>query len=134
MKHLPFVGTVKSHKVIMDFQDRYERYLTTLEGQRVNVEVKKFKKDRTPPQLKYYWAVPVRLISQHTGYEEEEVHSILKQMFLKCINKDGYEYVKSLSKMARQVDTVDMNGFIEAIQRWAAQELSLYIPDPNEEA
>jgi hypothetical protein len=70
--------------------------------------------------------VPVRLISQHTGYEESEVHAILKQMFLKSVNKGNYEYVKSLSTIARQVDTREMNELIEKIQRWAAVELEKF--------
>ena len=130
---IPFVGTVEKGKIKVDFPDRFERYLLTLEGKRVNVQIKKFRKDRTPPQLRYYWGVCVRLISQETGYEEAEVHGILKQMFLKDVNEGGYEYVKSLSKIARQVDTVEMNEFIEKVQRWAAMKIGLYIPDPQEE-
>jgi len=127
-----FVGDVKQGKLHLYNKASFDRWLITLEEKKVIVQVKKFRKDRTPSQLKYYWAVPVRLISQHTGYEESEVHAILKQMFLKTTNKDGYTYVKSLSAVARQVDTTEMKEFIEKVQRWAAKELNLYIPDPGE--
>jgi len=126
-----FVGTVTKGKLHLDMQPSYDRWLVTLEGKRVVLSVKKFRKDRTPPQLKYYWGVCVRLLSQHTGYEEDEVHAILKYKFLRAVNDDGYEYVKSLSTIARQVDTLEMNEFIEKIQRWGA-EIGCYIPDPQE--
>jgi hypothetical protein len=130
---MDFVGTVEKGRLKLDLPASFDRWLMTLEGKKIIVSVRRFSKDRTPPQLRYYWAVPVRLISQHTGYEEGEVHAILKQMFLKTVNADGYEYVKSLSAIARQVDTTEMNELKEKIQRWAATKLGLYIPDPNEE-
>lgn len=30
--------------------------------------------DRTPPQNRYWWAVPMELLHQATGYEKEELH------------------------------------------------------------
>ena len=125
-----FVGTAQKGELKLDLPESYKRWLLTLENQRTITTTKKFRKDRTPPQLKFYWAVPVRLLSQHTGYEENEIHAILKYKFLKTVNEDGYEYIKSLSTIARQVDTREMNEFIEKIQRWGA-EIGCYIPDPE---
>ena len=126
-----FVGNIKQGKLQLDLQNSFDRWLNTLEGKRVTVSVKRFRKDRSSQQLRYYWAVPVRLLSQQTGYEESEIHAILKYKFLRAINKDGYEYIKSLSTIAKQVDTSEMNEYIEKIQRWAAQDLQVFIPDPE---
>lgn len=75
---------------------------------------------RSNPQNKYYFGVIVDMISQETGNEPEETHELLKLKFLKPMGKQN----------TTQLDTREFNLYIEKIQRWAAQELSMVIPDP----
>ena len=77
---------------------------------------------RSNPQNKYYFGVVVDMISEETGNEPEETHELLKLKFLKSMGKAN----------TTQLDTKEFNIYIEKIQRWAAQELSCVIPDPNE--
>ena len=129
-----FVGTVEQGKLRVDFQANFERWLMTLEGQRVTIEVKKFRKKRTLPQMKYYFGVVIESLLEPMGYrkdEKEKVHQIMKYMFLRTIDDNGYEYVPTLSEITK-VDTVKMGDYLEQIKMFAAQELNTYIPDADE--
>ena len=54
------------------------------------------------------------------------IHEELKRMFLPKIGK--LNIVKSTSSL----NTAEFTDYIENIRLWAAQELGVYIPDPNE--
>ena len=129
-----FVGTVEQGKLRVDFQANFERWLMTLEGQRVTIEVKKFRKKRTLPQMKYYFGVVIEHLLEPMGYrkdEKEKVHQIMKYRFLRTIDDNGNEYVPTLSEITK-VDTVKMGDYLEQIKMFAAQELNTYIPDADE--
>ena len=64
------------------------------------------------------------MISEETGNEPEETHELLKLKFLKPMGKLN----------TTQLTTGEFKIYIEKIQRWAAQELSMNIPEPHEEA
>ena len=59
----------------------YLAHLQKLENKDVYITVQKVRAIRTEQQMKYYWKVVVGLLSEDTGYEPEEMHEILKEMF-----------------------------------------------------
>ena len=129
-----FVGTIEQGKLDIDFSANFDRWLSTLEGQRVTVEVKKFRKNRTLPQMRYYFGVVIERLLEPMGYrkdEKEKVHQIMKYKFLRTIDDNGNEYVPTLSEITK-VDTVRMGEYLDQIKIFAAQELGTYIPDPSE--
>ncbi len=125
-----FVGTVEQGKLDIDFSANYERYLVTLEGQRVTIEVKKFKKKRSIEQNSYYWAVLIDILSKEFGYESEEIHLMLREKFLRIHDNIHPDFV--IARSTTKLTTVEFVEYIEKIQRWAAQEHQIYLPDPNE--
>jgi len=129
-----FVGTVEQGKLDIDFSANFDRWLMILEGQRVTIEVKKFKKKRSLPQMRYYFGVVIEELLEPMGYrkdEKEKVHQIMKYKFLRTIDDNGNEYVPTLSEITK-VDTVRMGEYLDQIKIFAAQDLGWYIPDPNE--
>lgn len=122
-----FVGTVEKGKLHIDFRPNFDRWLVTLEGQRVTVEVKKFRKNRTDAQNRYWWGCVIDILSKHTGYEPEEMHDAIKIKFLP-VEKAGLISGRSTARL----NTAEFNDLIERVQRWAAQDLQVYIPDPEE--
>jgi len=123
-----FVGSVKDGKLILDLPGNFKRYLITLEDKRVTCEVKKFVKKRSIEQNNYWWGVVVKILSEHTGFEPEEMHDWLKLEFLPVHSKDGK--MKS-GKSTTRLTTLEFVDLIERVQRWAAQDLQVYIPDPQ---
>jgi hypothetical protein len=123
-----FVGTVEKGVLRVDLPSNFERWLMTLEGQRVTIEVKKFRKNRTDAQNKYWWGVVIDILSKHTGYEPEEMHDAIKIKFMP-VERAGLIAGKSTARLT----TIEFMELIERVQRWAAQDLQCYIPDPSEE-
>jgi len=121
-----FFGTVKHGKLILDDKDRFDQYLLTLEGE-TQVVVGRRKKSRSTPQNKYYWGVCIRLLSEETGYNKNETHDALRMLFLMDHSK-GIPTIRSTASLT----TVQFEDYLSKIRMWASQELSCYIPEPNE--
>ena len=86
---------------------------------------------RSGAQNRYYWSVVVRLLSETTGYEAEEMHEVLKLKFnRKTVDVAGEEM--DIGGTTTKMTTEQFNEYIGQIQRWAAQELGCIIPDPHE--
>ena len=113
---------------------RIQRWIRTFKpDQKVDIIIKKHVNKRTDPQNNYYWAVIVRMLSAYCGYTKDETHSALKYKFASfkpTMSSFGSELprIESTAKMS----TERFNEYIEEIKRWAAEDLSMYIPDPEE--
>lgn len=82
---------------------------------------------RSNQQNRYYHGVICKLVADHTGYSPDETHQILAEMFL-SYEKDGRTFVTSTTKLK----TVKFEAYMEQCRRWAAMELQVYVPMPNE--
>lgn len=97
------------------------------------VQVAKYQKKRTLDQNAFLHAVPLRLICDHTGYEIDDIKTLL------CGRAFGWHEYEVLGERRRkpckttsQLNTEQFNFFLEWLESWAAQELGLIIPKPNE--
>jgi hypothetical protein len=75
-------------------------------------------KHRSNPQNRYFHGVVLPLLSDHTGYTDEEMKGILKYKFR----------VKHTSSL----DTKGFEEFCSQIRQWASRDLGCWIPEPNE--
>jgi hypothetical protein len=98
------------------------------EGASYILDLKKAKKKRSAPQNAYYWGVIVLVISDHTGYTSQEAHQELAGMFLSYTHENGKRFVKSTTEL----NTFEFEQYAEKCRRWAATELDITIPLPNE--
>ena len=78
-----FRGKVENGKLTIDDYDGYSSWLYGLDGKEVSIVVDTWKKNRSDNENRYYRGVAIKLISEHTGYSDDEVHELLKSMFLK---------------------------------------------------
>lgn len=125
-----FFGTIQFGKLTLENADAYELYLYTLNGP-VEVTVRRKSNKRTLSQNQYYWAVVIRLIADETGHTSDEIHEMMKRMFLKdiiTIKGEKYETVKSSCGL----DTLEFSkDYIDRIRRWAQETIGVIIPDPE---
>jgi len=121
-----FQGTVKDGKIKLYNLESYKEYLLTIDGD-VEVIVRKPIKRKTNPQLRYLFGVVYKMISEHTGMDIEEVDMAMKMMF--ALNTDT---AIPTVKLKRNMSTTEVMEFTERTKRWAAEDLGLYIPEPNE--
>jgi hypothetical protein len=132
MKITPkFSGTAKSGKVVYDNKESFDRYLMTLEGKKVNIVVAEFKKNRSLNQNRYYWGVVIKVLSDETGYEKEEMHTYLADKFLGFYT-DVYGKTLKVIPTTSSLKTMEFEEYLSKIRIFASKELSIYIPDPNE--
>lgn len=83
-------------------------------------------------QNKYYWGVIIKVLSEHTGYEKDDLHGYLTKRFLGVTYIDleagqVTEVTKSTSRLNKQ----DFMNYCERIRIWAHESLGLKIPDPE---
>lgn len=97
------------------------------------VEVKLFKKKRSLNQNAFLHAVPLKIICDHTGYDIEDMKTYLLGT---AYGWEEYrmfgETRKRPMKRSHELKTDEFNWFLEWIEAWAARELQLAIPKPNE--
>lgn len=110
------------------------------------VTVEPVRMTRSLTQNAYLWAVPYKMLSEHTGYEAEELHEYF------CGQVFGWKDKKvprtprnptGIESVPVRTTTIDENGkravlsvtafsdFVAYIQRFAAQKCGILIPDPD---
>jgi hypothetical protein len=109
-------------------------YVKSLKDGIYSWEIKKYNRLRSNDQNEYYWWVVIKILSLETGYEEEEMHEILKSMFLSEKERLRWDRRKkvTITKSTSALSTKEFEEFLEKVRRWAAKTLSCYIPLPNE--
>jgi hypothetical protein len=126
-----FLGKAKNGTLNLQCPDTFRKYLYSLNDKDVEFIVRLPRKDRSSQENKYYWSVPVTLISEHTGYTPDEVHEFLKLKFLsKIIVMVGKD--ERIPRSSTELSTLEWEKWMTEIREWAAQELSLSIPLPKE--
>ena len=92
-------------------------------GNKIQVRIR----GRSLNENSYYWKIVVRTLSDHTGFEPEEMHELLKWKFLRVV-RGKLEACRSTTSLS----TVDFEDYLSKIRMWASQELNCWIPEPNE--
>jgi len=90
-----------------------------------------YKKGRSNSQNRYYWGVVVKMLSEYTGFTDEEIHEILKHHFL-SVNKTFNDMIFYIPQSTTSLTTAQMEDYLTKVRRWAAAELGCSIPEPNE--
>jgi len=126
-----FRGTVKDGKLKVQQRDNFMDYVSRLEGKVVEVVVREAKNIRSLNQNAYYWGVVIKMISDETGYSAQEVHDILRGLFLSSEVKIAGKIV-TVVKSTTDLNTKQFEDYLSEIRMWASKELSLFVPNPNQ--
>lgn len=91
---------------------------------------------RSVQSNRYYWGVVVELLSDHTGYTPDEIHEVLKAKFIpkRLSVSDGNGEIKGefvIGGTTTEMNKLEFGEFITRIREWAAEELHVVIPDPD---
>lgn len=123
--------------VFCDFRKKESKqklfeHLKTLDNV-YKVEIKRDRENRSGQQNKYYWGVVIQMISEYTGFLPDEVHELLKGKFLKydkAFKTTGEAF--TISRSTTDLDTWEFENYLEQCRIFAASEIELIIPLPNE--
>jgi len=126
-----FYGLSKSGNVQFERWPDVSRYLTTMDGKRVEIVIKPYKPRRSNPQNRYYHGVIIPILADHFGYTHDEMHDAIKWEFLKKEEDEESEEIKppTVGSTAK-LKTDQFNQLLEEIKQWAASEYKVFIPDP----
>ncbi len=126
-----FYGVVRGGKLTLRDADKFKEFLSSMEGKDITVTVKKAEYTRTGAENRYYWGVIVRMVSDEMAIIPDEAHDFLKSLFLKVgVDVNGKRY--EITKSSADLSIGDFEDYCEKVRQWAANELELIIPLPNE--
>ena len=121
-----FEGYIQDGTVYLERQWKYAELLTKLEGQNIELTIRRKRRTRTNQQNRYLHGVVIPTLAEHLGYDQVEMKQALKWRFLQ-VHHDKLPTVRYTAEL----DTAEMTEFIEQIRRLAA-ELGCDIPSPGE--
>lgn len=105
-------------------------------GALVRMRVEPARATRSIQANRYYWGVVVDAIAEHTGYDPDDVHEILKARFLPkpLAVRAGNgrvvaEYV--IGGTTTTLTDAEFSDYCRRIKAWALDELDVAIPDPE---
>lgn len=122
-----FPVVIQKGQMKMPNRLKFEKFVQSKRDGDYILSVKKKKKYRSDQQNKYLWGVIYKIISDETGYLDEEVHAHLARKFL--LDRSGKIPVP---KSTTELSTMEFEEYTENCRRWGAKELGLNIPLPNE--
>jgi hypothetical protein len=138
---MTFTGTIqphqRRHRVQMDAQEaaRLSAYLRTLPaGRVVTVAVSDKRSDRASA---YYWGVVVKLASEHTGMEPEDLHDEFCARFLTRRQIEVVDYATGEAEQvtvpgrSSSLSVRDFYEFVERVRQFLAEHLDVVTPDPD---
>lgn len=115
------------------------------EGKAWRVGIEEMKSERSLKQNRYLFGIAYKLLSEHTGYEKDDLHTyLLGKHFgtkLKRVPKSRHNR-EGLIEIPLRTTTTDENGlrsvlartpfseFVDFVKRFAAQ-AGVYVPDPD---
>ncbi len=120
-------GKVRGGKLKLDAPQNYLVELSKLEGQRIELTIRKERHVRSLSQNKYYWGVIIEILSNNFGYDKEEMHEALKFKFLKKHEDTDLVTVGSTAKLS----TAEFTEYIDEIMRWSSTEYQVVIPSAD---
>jgi len=133
MTELTFFGSVdESGKLHIRDRKGFIIYIRQFAGKDVIIDVKRKKTNRSLQQNAFFHSW-INLLSEHTGYDFEEMKEIVKFKFLKTekINENTGEvltFIKHTSKLNKE----DFAEFCNNVQKWCNEEFNIRLPLPNE--
>lgn len=112
-------------------KEALSNYFSSQEGKELTATFSKAKSQRTLSQNAYLWGIVYKLVGEATGHSVNEVHEILKRMFIppRIIVYRGKEL--RIAGSTSNLSKIEFSEYLERI-RAEAGELGITIPDPEQ--
>jgi hypothetical protein len=117
MKATTFTGSIENGRLKLDNRAAFARLVSLLDGKRVELQLRKFKKKRSIPQNNWYFGVLLPAFAEHVGITADDMHEQLKQHFLAVRIDENFARVRSTTELT----TEEFSRYMEDCQRLAAE-------------
>lgn len=98
-----------------DRQIEFHSYLHSLEGEEVEINVKKRRKIRGRNQNALYW-VYLQLLSEDTGYTPQELHDLFKEAFIPAEKITAFGLESTKYKTTTDMSPMEFSDYIKNIE------------------
>jgi hypothetical protein len=95
------------------------------------IEWKRFKKVRSNDQNALYW-MWLTCLEQETGQEKDSLHDYFREKYLQVTYDQVFDSERKILQSTTKLDTVAMKNYLDKIQVFAATELAVTLPDPED--
>jgi hypothetical protein len=117
-------------------REALDEFLGSQDGREMVLTVRRKGSKRSADQNAFYHGVVLKLLSEHTGFEPEDMHEWLKKQFLpakllQVVTQHGEAIEHEVRPTTTTLTTEQFSQYWERIQRWAATDLGVVIPDPD---
>jgi len=119
-------------RIVFDELERFNRFLQTKAGRRVEVLVRSPRNIRSLRQNAYWWSTPVEIMAAYMGEERTATHyALLGECF-------GYHWNDKLKQQvpnkgsSSALTVEEFSSLIEWCPPWALENFGVQIPLPNE--
>jgi hypothetical protein len=123
---------VENGKLIIPDRERLIQDAKQFEGKSIFIILDEEKQTRSNSQNRYYHGVVLKLISDHTGFTIDETHELMLEMFADKSEKKIGNETYFIKHRSHSMKTDRFEKYLEDIRRFAAIELQVEIPLPNE--
>lgn len=118
---------IQAGKIVTFDRQSFQSRIKFIGNGKFFLHISKDRPSRSTQQNRYLWGCVYDLMSKDTGYTADEIHQIMAEMFL-GYEKNGKRFVRSTTTLS----TVEMEDYLEKVRRFAATDLNIFIPLPNE--
>lgn len=102
------------------------------DGKPYTVEIKVKRKQRSTDQNRLYW-LWLTCIMAETGEHKDRLHEFFKQHFLGGEEHWAFnKYQVIVPRSTSTLDTKQMTDYLERVQQFAATELGIVLPNPED--
>ena len=121
-------GTIKKGSIVFDDKAKFFNDLNKFDDDiKIIIEIREAKDVRTNAQNRLWWKW-IEIISDETGNQKEEIHSILKYKFLlreEIIDGEIHQGLKSTTTLTKE----EFNKLTNDVFFWANDTLNIKLPN-----
>lgn len=130
---MDLIATVNESGTAVQWQapEKFRATLQKFAGQRIAVSLRKPRDKRSLDQNAYWWAVPVKVLAEHCGYTENQMHyALLGECFGFTAGPTGLTVPVKPSSSDLSVE--EFGKLIDWVLVWAPSELGCALQSPSE--
>lgn len=134
-----FIGSGIVEKGQLKIRNR-KRFEDEFKGWRdcnVTITIERSHATRSHAQNAWYFGVILKMISDETGYTQQELHEFFKTKFnaktIAIVDQKTGEVTSEqvIGQTTTTLNKLQFGEFCESVRHWAAEQLGLDIPDPK---
>lgn len=114
-----------------EFRRMFNARFSRLTNGTYEVKISRVRKKRTTDQNSLYW-MWLRCVADETGNTTDDLHEYCKRKFLtpRAVEIAGEQM--EVAPSTTKLDTAEMTTYLNGVQAWAASELGITLPTPED--